>query len=325
MVRTDLKSVILNFNPIGQGWMGVELFLVISGFLIHFIFLQNQNNFSWPEFFSKRFWRIYPPYLLVLISFFILGIAITFYGFKNLLSHILLTHNFFDSTFFTINPSFWSIALEAQLYLIYPFFLFLVRYHGIKKTLAIIFLFNIVLTIIGLLLQIKSFSYGTFVLKFWIVWCVGAYLADSFYNRRKIFQKPLFWFIGLYVLCFLFKLYYLTNYFILLPITFSCVALIETFLYNEFLEKYLLWKSLNNSLSFIGLISYSIYLIHQPLLNNLFCIYTLKTHHSYFNFLISILFVYLNIFLVSYSLYVLVESKSILYGKNLRKKKRYFL
>ncbi|MBK8659482.1 MAG: DUF1624 domain-containing protein [Bacteroidetes bacterium] len=32
LVLSDVRTALLNFNPIGQGWMGVELFLVISGF-----------------------------------------------------------------------------------------------------------------------------------------------------------------------------------------------------------------------------------------------------------------------------------------------------
>jgi len=77
LIINDWKTFLINFNPIGQGWVGVELFLVISGFLIHFIYLQTSCEFKWHEFFSKRFWRIYPPYILVLIFLFVHKIDIS--------------------------------------------------------------------------------------------------------------------------------------------------------------------------------------------------------------------------------------------------------
>src|SRR5580693_8465133 len=65
----DLKSIILNFSPSAFGWSGVNLFLLISGFLLHLGFLSSNKPFRPIDFFSKRFWRIYPPYLLVLLFF----------------------------------------------------------------------------------------------------------------------------------------------------------------------------------------------------------------------------------------------------------------
>jgi peptidoglycan/LPS O-acetylase OafA/YrhL len=315
----DAKSFLLNFNPIGQGWIGVELFLLISGFLIHFIYLQNQNEFKWVNFYSKRFWRIYPPYLIVLLFLFILRPDFSTSGITNLFSHLFLIHNLSDNTFFAINPSFWSIALESQLYLIYPAYLFSIKQFYSFKTTIILLSILISFILIEFFFAKNSLSFGTFVLKFWFVWAVGAFLADRYYQNKIIFKKPIFWFVFFYFLFFVFKLFYFSNYFILIPASLSCLALMETILYSHILDKYIVNRMLIKFLSFTGLISYSIYLIHQPFLNDLFKFYNPNTNFEHINNFISIIFTYATIFAISYFLYKLVELKSIEYGKLFRR------
>ena len=115
------------FYPLTFGWIGVSLFFFTSGFCIHLSFLNN-SNFSVLKFYRRRFWRIYPPYILAVIAFSILShIDITsFNGAVQLLSHIFLVHNLLPLSFYSgINPSFWSIGTEAQLYLMYLLMLYL--------------------------------------------------------------------------------------------------------------------------------------------------------------------------------------------------------
>ena len=60
----------LSMSPFAFGWMGVTLFFLISGFLIHYITLKKGiDYFNLKLYFNKRFWRIYPPYLLALLFF----------------------------------------------------------------------------------------------------------------------------------------------------------------------------------------------------------------------------------------------------------------
>jgi peptidoglycan/LPS O-acetylase OafA/YrhL len=106
------KELFLNFNIFGQGWVGVQLFLVISGFLIHYSSLSS-NSFSLSSFFQKRFWRIVPPYYIAILMFFLLLGDFSLISLKNFLSHLFFIHNWEDKLIFTINPSFWSIALEV--------------------------------------------------------------------------------------------------------------------------------------------------------------------------------------------------------------------
>ena len=67
-------ATFLCFLPVGMiGQAGVAIFFVVSGFCIHLSF-ETQGR-EWSRFFIRRFFRIYPPYLLaLLLSFLILAI-----------------------------------------------------------------------------------------------------------------------------------------------------------------------------------------------------------------------------------------------------------
>jgi peptidoglycan/LPS O-acetylase OafA/YrhL len=61
--KRDTKTIILNLMPTAYGWIGVQLFLIVSGFLIHFGFLSRNGSLNLVSFYSRRFWRIYPRIL----------------------------------------------------------------------------------------------------------------------------------------------------------------------------------------------------------------------------------------------------------------------
>lgn len=316
----DLKSAILNINPIGQGWIGVELFLLISGFLIHFIYLQTKNEFNWSEFYSKRFWRIYPPYILVLLFFFISGNDFSNSGLNNFFSHVFLFHNLSEYTFYSINPSFWSIALEVQLYLIYPIYLFIVKYFGSKKTIILLVSITIFYCIFEYLNNITTLALTYFVIKYWFTWAIGAFLAERYFNNKKLFKKPFIWFLAFYTIFFIFKMHHFTNSFIIIPATLSCLTLMEVILYGDFIDNLEFTNRIFKLFSRIGLISYSIYLIHQPYLGYLLNFFNSRTSFFRYNNFISVVFSYIIIILISYSLHKIIELKSIEFGRNIRNK-----
>src|SRR5688572_12946641 len=56
------KNLLLPFN---LGWLGVAVFFVVSGFCIHISFQQQGRN--WRGFLIRRFFRLFPPYLVALL------------------------------------------------------------------------------------------------------------------------------------------------------------------------------------------------------------------------------------------------------------------
>ncbi len=315
-------------SPVAFGWLGVHLFLLISGFLIHLGNLQSTaqgKSFSASTFFSKRFWRIYPPYLLVLFFF-----CFAVHGGRyltqpdkiwDLVSHMFMVHNLGDTTFGSINPSFWSLALEVQLYLIYPLLLLFRRRWGMART------FQMTLALGAVLLSIKfavapllnGLVYSTSVLALWYVWCAGAFLAERYHAGKRIFSSTRVaagWMVGLFLATTLSVLLQATTFLVVPLAVFAWLAFFEWFLYVPLSDRAVASIPFR-ALSTVGLCSYSIYLIHQPYLRallNFFGNYGYAPAAT----IIKVTVVFTLMFLLSYALYVLVEQPVIAFGRRLR-------
>ena len=111
--------------PFRYGWIGVDLFLVVSGYVITLSAararVKHPNAFRWP-FMQRRLWRVVPLYALSCTAFIFLvrpefllgspaGIA------QQLLSHALFLQNLSSDTHGVINGVTWSLALEMQFYI----------------------------------------------------------------------------------------------------------------------------------------------------------------------------------------------------------------
>ncbi|HEY3404146.1 MAG TPA: acyltransferase [Ohtaekwangia sp.] len=331
--RLNVNSVsdfLLYFSPSAFGWTGVELFLLISGFLIHFGYLANPDRFNLRTFYSKRFWRIYPPYFLVLVFLCLTGAGLTFYvstkeGILDFGLHALLLHNLLDRTFFSINTSFWSLALEAQLYLIYPVFLLIRKYAGIQKTFFLTLVISLILYVIGSFgIYLNGWnSYSFFIIKTWYMWAAGAYLAEWYYTGRGLFNKSaLLWGVLFFFALCMSKYFSVTKHFQPYCATFLWLAFFEWTIQSSVFRAD---RFLMKVLTVIGLCSYSIYLIHQPMIEWMFSYLDFNTIDSdlarYGGMLLALLAAFGIIFLISYALYRFIELKSIAIGNNLRSRR----
>jgi peptidoglycan/LPS O-acetylase OafA/YrhL len=256
--------------PLTYGSMGVAMFFVVSGFCIHMSHARSSTH-SWSEFARKRFFRIYPPYFLALLVFYFMWPFRTYSlsspGMQHQLwTHLLEVHNLSGDTFFGINGSFWSIAVEIQLYMIYPIMLFLVWKYGWRYGLLIVAIAE---------LAIRSFQSIGIALPdsvigspfaFWFSWSIGAFLAQRFIERKP---SPLskFRFDLLLVLALLLPFFRPTEPYMFLATALLTGIAIEKYAYGFWQipkGKYL--TQLIRHMSFLGVVSYSFYLIHQPIL-----------------------------------------------------------
>ncbi|MBT3029003.1 MAG: acyltransferase [Candidatus Thiodiazotropha sp. (ex Ctena orbiculata)] len=113
-----LKQMSPWLNWIWQGDKGVDLFFVLSGFLITMLLLRehlNSGKVSITGFFTRRAGRIVPAYVLLLITGWLVAEPNHEYLWSNLLFINNITHP--DSIYL---PWSWSITVEVQFYLLFP-------------------------------------------------------------------------------------------------------------------------------------------------------------------------------------------------------------
>lgn len=138
------------------GFIGVDIFFVISGFLISSIIFGNleHGSFSYATFYARRIKRIFPALIVVLLSGFLLGwftlLADEYKQFgKHLMAGVGFVSNLVlwsESGYFDAPAAskpllhLWSLAIEEQFYLLWPILMGVVwqrRWHFLKVTLAI--------------------------------------------------------------------------------------------------------------------------------------------------------------------------------------------
>lgn len=108
------------------GWVGVDMFFVISGFVIGMTAIRAASgaDADWrSRFAERRLRRIVPLYLLTCVAFVLLVdpsvlLRTPRQVLLNIGTHLLFIHNLFVSTHGSINGPSWSIALEMQFYLL---------------------------------------------------------------------------------------------------------------------------------------------------------------------------------------------------------------
>jgi peptidoglycan/LPS O-acetylase OafA/YrhL len=291
----------------------VVLFFLISGFCIHYPNTCGNFKPNWKTYFIRRFWRIYPAYFAaLLLTVGISYLCMTLWEDKNwdinkIFRVATLTQNYPPGNGqFLSNPSLWTIPLEIEFYLLYPIAFLFISSQKNSLLLSIVLGFSFISTF----LHYRGYIWLSYTALFlWPSWLLGAWISQLFRNQ-KLAQI---------------KLGYL------LPLTALTlgVALMSRYYDWESSSQYAIWtafyslffifclsfpKLLNRIIGFhlikvvswIGKISFSLYLIHFPLFK-LFG----YLHHEIFkekpaNFLIS-LFYLLPVILIAWLFFKWVE------------------
>jgi peptidoglycan/LPS O-acetylase OafA/YrhL len=148
-----------------HGWIGVDLFFVISGYLISFQVLSSLQRTGTPEwriFYARRCARILPLYGLVLAGYFFLPWTRESEGLPPLWKFLTFTQNYgLDYVHFGAFSHAWSLCVEEQFYLVLPWLCWLgFRYgRGFTVGLALLLLWGLSCNWrLGAWLQISSQS-----------------------------------------------------------------------------------------------------------------------------------------------------------------------
>lgn len=318
----DLKGYILNILPFIFNGVNIDILIIMSGFAIHWGFMASGQLFNYRAFFSKRFWRLYPVYFIVLIVTCIIGKGGHYYfmshaGLKDFLVHVFLIHNLFNKYIISINGTFWTMALEAQLYLLYPVFLFIRKKTSIARALQLTALVSVsFMGFEGVIFGHISSAVQSNAINFWFMWCSGAFLAEKFYLKEKVFKKAV---IPLIMICW--SLTVLSRFYLYTSVLSEPLMILTYFIAIEWI---LYTKMINLNayvfkfLYYAGLCSYSVYLIHSPYYVIMFTRFHVYNSSFVFKGMADIPIVLL-ILCIAYVMYRYIETPFINLGKHFRK------
>lgn len=154
------KGTPLMLEPVKQiGWTGVDLFFVLSGYLIGHQLLKeisNTNTISFKRFYIKRFFRIIPAYVAVLVLYYSFPNLREGAGMPPLWKFLTFTQNFgLDAQTQNSFSHAWSLCIEEHFYLLLPITILTIFYFKIQK--GSIFLI-IALIILGFALRLHNWN-----------------------------------------------------------------------------------------------------------------------------------------------------------------------
>lgn len=281
----------LDLRNFKGGFVGVDIFFVISGFLITSIIvkeIEETGEFSFKKFYIRRARRLLPSLFTVLTACIV--VALLFYsserlyefGVELLFSAISAVniHFWLDSGYFSTRADsklllhIWSLCVEEQFYLIWPLTI-VVAYKFLRREFFILFcalaffaslVLNIVLSKVGVGLIENQSSMPFYLMPFRIYeFLVGVFAVWAY---RKIvintFTREGFFWAGaiaivLSIICYDSSMLF-PYYTALLP----CIgALLVILSGGSRSGKFLLE---NKAMIFVGIISYTLYLVHWPVI-----------------------------------------------------------
>jgi peptidoglycan/LPS O-acetylase OafA/YrhL len=273
----------LEFYWIGGGFLGVDIFLVISGYFIskNILYDMQKGKFTFKRFYTKRLRRLFPALIFTLIVVLIAGYFLLTpanyerLGQSTFFSALSLSNFFFwqESGYFDLDAigkpllHMWSLSLEEQFYLFWPILL-VTFFRFFKK-----YLFWIVIAfMLGSVVFAESHydtdpSANFFLIPFRMFeFLLGA--ACIWLERMRIFKYQILkeFLLTLGIVIMVYMSMRLTNftrmpgYISLIPCAGAMMAIIGgKARYSS--------RILNNGIALmIGKASYSIYLIHWPLI-----------------------------------------------------------
>lgn len=273
------------YQLFASGFLGVDVFFVISGFLIgNILFSEIENNrFKFTTFYLKRLRRLLPSLIFtilfsILLSYlFLLPEDYKLFNYSIPYTLFFVGNYFFWKTNDYFSPStdimplshLWSLSIEEQFYLIFPLLIFLLFRSNLKTIIFFGIFISFIYTIFGfynLPIDCPATNCIEITNFYWLhtrAWelLIGVFL--NFYTIRMPNFNKGFLIIGFFLIVFSFIITqnkYSHPGIGTLPSILGTVFIILSSVKNDinFLSK-------SSILYFLGKISYSLYLVHFPI------------------------------------------------------------
>jgi peptidoglycan/LPS O-acetylase OafA/YrhL len=275
------------FDFFNGGFVGVDVFFVISGYLITTIIIEDieKKSFSVIDFYERRARRILPALIFTLIlmsflSWLFLPTQIIRNVFQQLVSnaffisnvHYTLTWGYFDS--WMLPPIFlnsWSLAIEEQFYLIIPLFLIFFQ-KKIRFVVVTLICFSLISILCMNLLE-ETHPKANYYFLPSRLWELSTGVLLAYFMRYKVNQvskihQILPSWIGLLLFFSLISIFIGYNDKLPYPSNWTIPLVLLTALMILIIEqKSFVGKILSNNLIvYIGKLSYPLYLLHFPII-----------------------------------------------------------
>ena len=270
------------YSPIFSfGWSGVDLFFVLSGYLItsRLIYTFDKPHYFY-RFYKNRALRILPLYFAVLIGFFLIIYLLisnsNLPGYQFYKRHAASFFLFFQNWSLMGHPNlienhlqhFWSLAVEEQFYLVWPFFIYFFSKSKYLNSILIIW----IICVIALRTTLFLLNPSIYEIYFYNSFCrmdafiVGAILF--FIHQKKIQPFPKYTVILTFILLIAGIIYEnpLPYNSIFIPTIGLTLLAISYGIFMDFAikKKYSFFNMFLNSgwLIYLGKISYGLYVFH---------------------------------------------------------------
>jgi peptidoglycan/LPS O-acetylase OafA/YrhL len=178
-----------NLNPtlagMVQGYQGVFIFFVISGYLITTLLVREydrRGTIRFGRFYYRRFFRIVPPlYAYILIAVLFIGPGIGIHAeLREVLTSLTFTRNLDFHPHQLLFEHFWSLSIEEQFYLLWPLTLLaILRWKGRKGASQ----FALCLIILSPLYRLATFAFIPFQpFRIFINWLLPGHLDSLMFG-----------------------------------------------------------------------------------------------------------------------------------------------
>lgn len=340
-----------HFPILSDPSMGVDLFILLSGYLMAKNYMEREDVEPWTasstfkKFWLRRFFRIAPLYYVLLILAICLGsyfgeardVIANYYpatqtntsrysdgSFLNIFTHITFLFGFLPYySFNTVLPD-WSIGLEMQFYILFPFIMLGVMKFGFSRTCIAV----IIMCVIARILApnyFLSFPMPSMILIKLNIFVAGMFIAAGVRNKSVFY-------IMLALLVTLASLYQhrsmsITRYAAQIGMILMMATILWSHAEHSITNKFLRfprWILTNKFSVFLGDVSYSVYLLHLLIVLPVIALLLINTkfmeHISIFRFCIATIIIIPPTYMIGYLLYNIIERPGIQFGKSLVKR-----